>query len=119
MRKLKETVAKQLSIVQDYRYRYIYLYSCKTVKALNFFRNTAQLGNFFPQMWRSGAVVQWCGGAMILKVAHVAVIYIIFYIFTSFLTYCIPVLSVFDMKWIRVYIGNTAKKGINYTEQIY
>ena len=81
MRKLKETVVKQLSIVQDYRYRYIYLYSCKTVKALNFFRNTAQLGNFFPQMWRSGAVVQWCGGAMILKVAHVAVIYIIFYIF--------------------------------------
>ena len=56
---------KQLSIVQDYRYRYIF--SRKKVKAENFFKNTAQLGNFFPYMWRSGAnlaeknaaVVRW------------------------------------------------------------
>ena len=44
--KEKETVAKQLSKVQDYRYRYIF--SSKKVKADNFFLNTAQLGNFFP-----------------------------------------------------------------------
>ena len=44
MRKEKETVAKQLIIVQDYRstgvqeYRYRYIYSRKQVKAENFFK---------------------------------------------------------------------------------
>ena len=46
LRKEKETVAKQLSILQVYRYRYIY--SSKKVKAENFFLNMAQLGNIFP-----------------------------------------------------------------------
>ena len=43
MRKEKKTVAKQLSIVKDYRYRYIY--SSKKVKAEIFFKNMAQLSN--------------------------------------------------------------------------
>ena len=44
-------MAKKLSIVQDYRY----IYSNKKVKAKNIFKNTAQLGNFSPLMWRGGA----------------------------------------------------------------
>ena len=46
LRKEKEIVAKQLSILQVYRYRYIY--SSKKVNAENFFLNMAQLGNIFP-----------------------------------------------------------------------
>ena len=46
MRKRKETVGKQLSILQDYRYRYRYIYSSKKVNAENFFKYIAQLGNF-------------------------------------------------------------------------
>ena len=71
MSKEKETVAKQLSIVQDYKFRFIY-----SSKKVNFLKITAQLG--IPYMWRGGAnlaekMPRWCGGAMIQKVAHVAV----------------------------------------------
>ena len=64
MSKENETVANQLSIVQDYRYRCIY-----GSKKVNFFI-MAQLGIFLPYMWRGGTdlaekTVRWCGGVMI------------------------------------------------------
>ena len=57
MRKEKETVAKQLRIVQDNRYSYIC--SSKKVKAENVLKKYGLVGHFFPlnvAQWRNGAV---------------------------------------------------------------
>ena len=70
MRKEKETVAKQLRIVQV---QVPYICSSKKVGSKSFFFKYGSVGQFFPlnvAWWRSGAnfaekTPGWCGGAMI------------------------------------------------------